>query len=653
MPSDPKAPGGSSSDSHPPPPPAPGPQPGRDLFQLLIEHSSDLISLHDRDGIMRYQGPSITPLLGYRPEDLIGHSVMDYIHPEDSAFTSRSIETIRSRPGSHPPFETRFRHKDGSWRWFECTGTNLLDRPEIEHVVFNAHDITDRKRATEALRRSEENFRRLIENISDVIAVLRPDGVIVYQSRSVTRVLGYELDDIIGRNALEFVHPDDVAEIAGAFRSHEREPVRREFRFRHKDGSWRFLEAVGSGIFEDGALAGAVVTARDVTDRHELEDRLRQAQKLESIGLLAGGIAHDFNNMLTVISGYSDMVLEQLEESSPIRQDVMEISKAAGKAAMLTYQLLAFSRKQVLNPTKVNLNDVVSDVSRMVGRLIGEHITLHLALDPALAMAHADANQIAQVVMNLSVNARDAMRQGGRLTIETTNVVLDAAYAATHTTAKTGPHVMLAVSDTGVGMDAATQARVFEPFFTTKGVGEGTGMGLATVYGIIKQSGGNIWVYSEPGHGSAFKIYLPASSDVVAAPGVPDEGGMPLGTERVLLVEDETAVRKLAKQVLEACGYTVVEAEDGRRAIELYSSRTEAFDLLLTDVVMPHLSGRALADVLVGTQPGLAVLYMSGYTANAIVHHGVLEAGIHFVQKPFSAKALARAVRAALDAPGR
>ena len=386
------------------------------------------------------------------------------------------------------------------------------------------------------------------------------------------------------------------------------------------------------------------------------EEQLRQAQKMEAIGRLAGSVAHDFNNLLSVILSYSSLVLAELKAVDPLRADLESIKKAGEKAADLTNQLLAFSRQQVLAPRVIDLNEVVNGSERMLRRLLGEDIELIIHYGRHISQVKADPGQIDQVVMNLAINARDAMPEGGKLTIETRDVVLDESYATEHFETGIGPHVMLAVSDTGVGMDKQTQARIFEPFFTTKELGKGTGLGLSTVFGIVKQSGGNIWVYSEPGGGTTFKVYLPVVEGVQAeaaeTPGVHEPVTLN-GSETILLVEDQEEVRRVAHAILRKFGYHVIEARNAGEALLSCERHPRTIHLLLTDVVMPQMSGRELAERLRQIRPEMRVLYMSGYTENAIVHHGILDSGISYLQKPIVPEMLARRVREVLDAKAR
>ena len=526
---------------------------------------------------------------------------------------------------------------------------------KVARIAIFALDITERKRAEEALRRSEEQYRTLVDGARDVIFALSPDGICTALNPAFESISGWTRDEWLGRPFAELLHPDDVIAayeiFARVLRGEERATA--QLRFRTRSGEYLVGEVHANLHQQDGVVLGALGIARDVTDRVRLEDQLRQAQKMEAVGRLAGGVAHDFNNLLTAIGGYSDLLLADLATADPRRGDVEEIKKATERAAALTRQLLAFSRRQVLQPKVLDLNAVIVGAENLLRRLIGEHIRLETRLASGLGAVRADAGQVEQVVMNLAVNARDAMREGGTLTVETANVQIGAERrTAEQAPMPPGRYVELRVSDSGAGIDAETKRHLFEPFFTTREMGKGTGLGLATVYGIVKQSGGFIWVDSEPGRGATFTIDLPWVDEAVqpAEPGRTVRGEAS-GTETILVVEDEPAVRNIARESLRVRGYTVLEAPDGDAALLLAAGGEggRAIDLLLTDVVMPGLSGRALAERLVAQRPGLRVLYMSGYTDDAIGLHGVLEPGLHYLQKPFAPDVLARKVRDVLD----
>jgi PAS domain S-box-containing protein len=457
------------------------------------------------------------------------------------------------------------------------------------------------------------------------------------------------------------IHPDDIEAVNRSNLStlEDHNPMPLEYRIVLPNGIERVVWAEGRLIHDkdSGAPIALVGYVQDITERKRieaeqarLEEQLRQAQKMESIGRLAGGVAHDFNNQLTVIQLYSDWLHSSMAKDDPLLPKVVQIRRAAEHAASLTRQLLAFSRKQVLRPVTLDLNDLVANLQKMLGRLIGEDIILSTNLEPGLWPVQADRGQIEQVIMNLVVNARDAMPTGGVLTIETSNVILDELIKASHLDAPLGPCVMLSVTDTGLGMDAATQKQIFEPFFTTKAQGKGTGLGLATVHGIVNQSGGTIYVYSEPGQGATFKIYLPARGDVVAS--LTDSIAVkmaPQGHETILLVEDEAALRDLVRETLQEMGYSVLEAGDGRTALELVEQQTTPIDLLLTDVVMPQMSGRELAQVLTARWPAMKVLFMSGYMDDKAMRQELLTAQVNFLAKPFTRSTLASKVRDVLD----
>jgi PAS domain S-box-containing protein len=500
------------------------------------------------------------------------------------------------------------------------------------------------------LRSAEQRYRRLAENAPDVILryELQPNRGFTYVNPKVEPVTGYTPEELYNDPELGFkiVHPDDRQLLDAVIRGATPADSISTLRLVHKKGHVVWIEQHHALVNDrEGNLSAIECIARDISERKQLEEQFRQAQKMEAVGRLAGGIAHDFNNLLTVINGYSALVLESLGEDDPTFNEISEVHKAGERAAGLTRQLLAFSRRQVFTLQVLDLNSVVTDIQRMLRRVLGEDIELSTALEQPLDSVQADRGQIEQVIMNLAVNARDAMPEGGQLLIETSNVELDAAYAAQHREVTPGPYVMLAVSDTGHGMDAQTQARIFEPFFTTKPQGQGTGLGLSTVYGIVKQSGGTIWVYSELGHGTTFKVYLPR---VNARPVVADPraASRPIsGSGTVLVVEDEDGVRALIHMVLRQAGYTVLEARSGEEALRRCEAHTQGIDLVITDVVMPQMGGRELANRLAVRWPGIKLLFMSGYTDNAIVQQVGLDAETPFLQKPFTPAALAGKVR--------
>ena len=554
-------------------------------------------------------------------------------------------------------YETVRVHKDGKSLYVSLSIFPIFDTTgKAVGAATIARDITKNKRAEETLRRSEERFKLIEENIDEVFWISDPNiSEITYISPAYERVWGRTRKSLLEnpKSFIEGIHPDDRERVLSDLELQKAgKPFDHEYRVIHTDGSTRWIWDRGFPIRDDaGRLTHYAGVAQDITERRRLEGQFRQAQKMEAVGRLAGGVAHDFNNLLTIINGYSELLLERLHPSDPLRGSIEEIIKAGGRAASLTRQLLAFSRQQVLAPRVLDLNALVADVERMLRRLIGEDIDLVMLPGAELGRVKADPGQIEQILVNLAVNARDAMPEGGKLVIETTNVELDDAYARSHPVVTPGHYVMLAMSDTGTGMDAAIQAHIFEPFFTTKEQGKGTGLGLSTVYGIVKQSGGYIWVYSEPGLGSTFKIYLPSVEDAAESVSGPEARELPFGgSETILLVEDEEAVRTLASKILQERGYRVLESASPDDALQIAEHHQEPIDLLLTDVVLPKMSGRKIAEYLTALRPNMKVLYMSGYTDDAVVRNGVLESNTAFLQKPFTPSGLARKVREVLDA---
>ena len=625
---------------------------GKKEWELTFDVVPDPVFLVDNQDRIQRANRAASALLGLEPSQLIDKYCYEVLG-----------DTAGPLPGS--PFRRLLRTGKEErcdievarlGKVFDVTVSPLFDSSGTAYgSVHVLRDITDRKREEEALRRSEASHRSLILGATYGIFRCDVNGKFLAVNPALVAMLGYESEaDLLAANLVHDVirDPEEGVRLLQQYRQKGRLDGL-EAQWRRKDGTPVPVRLSGRTVLDErGALEGYEVIAENVSERWHLEEQLRQAQKIEAVGRLAGGVAHDFNNLLTIVTGYSDLVLERLGATDAMRAYVEEIKKAGERAASLTRQLLAFGRRQVLAPQVLDLNAVVTNVDKMLRRLIGENIELTTVLAPELGRVKADPGQIEQVILNLAVNARDAMPQGGQLTLETANVELNEGDTRTRVSVLPGRYVMLAVSDSGMGMDAETQAHIFEPFFTTKEEGKGTGLGLATVYGIVKQSGGHIGLYSEPNHGTTFKIYLPrleeAAQPVEAiSPGAPLAGG----SETILLVEDEEGVRDLARRILELKGYKVITASNPTEAAQVCERYEGPIHLLLTDVVMPTMSGPQLAEHVAFLRPGLKVLYISGYTDNAIVPHGILEEGVQFLQKPFTRDSLTRKVREVLDAP--
>jgi len=620
-------------------------------YRGLLEAAPDAMVVVNQDGEIVLLNLQAERRFGYRRDELIGQKVKDII-PDGFAErliadgTRSAAEALAQQIGTG--IELTGRRKNGSEFPIEMM-LSPLDGVEGILVTAAIRDITERKRREYDLSR----LAAVVESSHDAIVGLTPEGIILTWNYGAARIYGYTAGEARGRS-IQFLTPEEIPIEKPSLL----EKVRRGETLEHyeavrvrKDGTRIHISLTLSPIKDaDGKVVGISSVARDVTESKNLEEMYRQAQKMEAVGQLAGGVAHDFNNLLGVILGYTGLLLERLEPGDAEFKSISEIQKAGDRAALLTNQLLAFSRKQVLQPKILDLNTVVAGAEKLLQRLIGENIALSVVLDPALGRIEADAGQLAQIIMNLAVNARDAMMSGGKLTIETANVEIDEEGALQLRGTKIGPHVMLTVTDTGCGMDAATKAHMFEPFFTTKEFGKGTGLGLSTVYGIVKQSGGSVWAYSEIGIGTSFKICLPRVSPTLETVAVSDrfekiEGG----SQTILVVEDEAALLEVTRRSLDAVGYAILVAQNPAEAIRISESHPGPIHLMVTDVIMPGMSGAQLATHLSATRPEMKILYVSGSTDDTIVRHGVLGPGLAFLQKPFSPKTLARKVSEVLE----
>jgi two-component system cell cycle sensor histidine kinase/response regulator CckA len=619
-------------------------------YRRLFEAAKDGILILAADtGCIVDVNPFLTALTGYAREDFLGKHLWEIGPFRDTAASKDSFAVLLAR--DYVRYEDLpLKTSDGRTVEVEFVSNVYLVNGE-KVIQCNIRDITARKAIEGELRMRN----RAIQAVSQGILISdlgRPDNPVVYASPGFTRLTGYECDEAVGKNCRFLqgtgTEPASIAALRDAIRD-GRACVVELLNYR-KDGTSFWNSVAMSPVKDDlGALTNWVGVLTDVTARRQLEAQFLQAQKMEAVGRLAGGVAHDFNNILSVVLSYSELIRDDLKPDEPMRADIEEIRTAALRATDLTRQLLAFSRQQVLEPRVLNMNEVIGGMEKMLGRLLGADIEVTFLRAPGLDNVKADPGQLEQIVMNLAVNARDAMLQGGHLTIETANVDLDEDYAEAHHDVRPGSYVELAVSDTGSGMDTTTMARIFEPFFTTKEKGKGTGLGLATVFGIVKQSSGHVFVYSEPDHGTTFRIYLPR---VIGSADAPAPARPAPDTERIggtiLLVDDEEQVRSVARTILRRQGYTVLDAPNGGEALLICEQHRANIDLLLTDVVLPRMSGRQLAERLAPMRPAMKVLYMSGYTDDAILQHGIIDSGVAFLQKPLTPASLIRKVREVL-----
>jgi PAS domain S-box-containing protein len=616
----------------------------------IFETSLDLILVTDRTGLILHVSPSAKDILGYTPDEMVGRNAIDFVHPGDLHNTRNEMRVARSGRAMRN-FECRYLHRNG--HLVTLTWTGVWSEPVQKHF-FSGRDMTEQKRAQEELRDSERMARGIVDTALDAFVQMDDTGTVIEWNPQAENIFGWRRDDAMGKRLADLVIPD-------------------RYRTRHNEGLARFLHTGKASVLgrrleieavrRDGreikielsvtALhrrQGYVFNAfvRDLTDKIVAEDHLRQAQKMETIGQLTGGIAHDFNNILTVITGTIEILEEGVAEDESLAAIARMIDEAALRGAELTQRLLAFARRQPLQPRNTDINTLIVDTAKLLRPTLGEHVEIESALEDDAWPALVDPSQLSNALINLAVNARDAMPVGGKLVLETGNVRLDEAYTSTYDDVAPGPYVMIAVSDTGHGIPAAIRDKVFEPFFTTKGVGKGTGLGLSMVYGFVKQSNGHIKIYSEEGHGTTIKIYLPRAGEQAGEAAAEAAVALEGGSETILVVEDDPLVRSYVATQLNGLGYTTLTAANAAEALE-YIDGVKDFDLLFTDVIMPgSLNGRQLADEAVRRRPGLKVLYTSGYTENAIVHHGRLDPGVLLLAKPYRKSDLARMVRIAL-----
>ncbi len=621
---------------------------------LAMESAINGMAILDSAGKYTYVNPAYASMFGYpKAEAILGKNWREVANLRDVAPVEEEIRNTLQKHGKwFGPITSH--HADGIVVPMEMAITPLPGGG----TICVSRDITERRKAEQARKDTEVKFRMLVEQVAAVsyIAELGFHGEWIYVSPQVEAILGYTPDEWLSDSGqwTRFVHPEDLPIIHAAEEACLKVGrFQAEYRITRKDGKTIWVSDTAVVVPGSGShplMEGILV---DINDRKLLENQLQQARRMEAVGRLAGGVAHDFNNLLTIIKGYIELALNRCQGQPALRSDIQHIEEASDRAVALVRQLLAFGRKQVLKPKVLDLNVIVLNLDNLLRRLMTANIDMKTMVGKDLGVIKADPGQIEQVIMNLVVNARDAMPEGGKLLIETSNTELDSSYFHDPVAIRPGPYVLLSVTDSGVGMSADTVAHIFEPFYTTKESGRGTGLGLSTVYGIVKQSGGYIWVYSEPGKGTTFKVYLPRVDEPaeVSLAAETAEPGAPKGNESILLVEDEPDVRELARVVLSEQGYSIIEARSPEEAELLAGSQGVEFQLLLTDVVMPGISGRELARRITARHPGIRVLYMSGYTNNVIGEDGVLEAGLSFLQKPFTPQILVQRVRETLDRP--
>jgi PAS domain S-box-containing protein len=621
-------------------------------FRTLIENSANALILLDGEGRVLYCNKASERILGRRPEELIGWRGFECVHEDDQAAVQFAFQQCVQKPGESVSVRAHVMHRDGTCRLLEGVFENLLNDPDVQAVVGTYRDITAAAAAEIGWRESEERFAKAFRSGPLAMSIsTKNEGRYLDVNDSFIKMLGYERTQIIGRTSLElnlWVEPADRLKMLQQIADEKRVKELRT-RLRTASGSTREVNLSAELIDLDGLHCILAIT-QDVTEATRLEDHLRQVQKMEALGRLAGGIAHDFNNILGVIMGYSDISMDRLDPTHPLHRNLKEIKKGSERAAALTRQLLAFTRQQVLYPTVLNLNTVVSNLNQMLQRMIGEDVALSFKPAASLGWVKLDLGQIEQILMNLVVNARDAMPTGGKITIATSNVEVNNEDLGSYFSVQPGRYVLLSVTDTGCGMDQETLSRIFEPFFTTKKVGQGTGLGLSTVYGIVKQSEGYIVVYSEMEKGTTFKLYFPRRDEEAAefsSIGAVEEE-IPKGSGTILVVEDDEALRKLTVRFLEGAGYRVLQTGSVEDAIQIVDSFTESIDLLLTDMIMPIKNGMELSAHVRMLRPNLKVLLMSGYAGDFSGGYRAIDAGVPLLEKPFTRQELLSKISAML-----
>ncbi len=626
----------------------------QELQSKMIANIGDVIVIIGRDGIVKYKSPNIEKWFGWKVKEIVGKSVWYNIHPDDLDFAKAFIKSLLEKESSIGSAECRYRCKDGTYKWIEFTGNNLLHDPDINGILGNYHQITERKNAEKMLLESETRFKAL-HNASFGGIAIHDKGVILECNNGLAEMSGYSFEELIGMDGLKLIAEKARPLVLEKILSGDEKPY--EAIGLRKNGEEYPIRLEARNVPYKGKMV-RTVEFRDITEgklaekeRDRLQSQLIQAQRLESIGRLAGGVAHDFNNMLTVIIGYTQASLDEIDENSPIHDSLIEILKAAERSADITAQLLAFARKQTISPKVVNLNEAVENILQMLRRLIGEDIALIWKPTNSTCLVKIDPSQIDQILANLCVNSKDAIDGIGKIEIETKIINFDLEFCSQNEGYKPGDYVCISIADNGSGMDQDTLKNSLEPFFTTKGVGKGTGLGLATVYGIVKQNEGFLKLESKIGEGTCLKIFLPAQKDAISnhlGNDFSDES-FPEGTETILLVEDEPAILKMTNSMLEKQGYKIFASNNPLETINLVKSIKNKVDLLISDVVMPEMNGLELSKILRKQFPEMKILFVSGYTANIMENKGALEDGYHFLQKPFSKIEFQKKIREVIE----